>query len=109
MANMKEEAETNTKKNRPSSIKFSMLTSTNYTVWAMRMKIAIKVNKVWETIDPRSKHKEKNNIAIALLFQSIPEALILQVDDLDTAKEYEMQSKEYMTELREYKKHVCKH
>ena len=51
-----------------------MLTSTNYTVWAMRMKIALKVNKVWETIDPGSKAEEKNNMAIALLFQSIPEA-----------------------------------
>ena len=70
----------------PSSIKLPMLTSTNYTVWAMRMKIALKVNKVWETIDPGSKTEEKNNMAIALLFQSIPEALTLQVGDLDTAK-----------------------
>lgn len=30
----------------PSSIKFPMLNSTNYTVWAMKMKIALKVNKV---------------------------------------------------------------
>lgn len=50
------------------------------------MKIALKVNKVWETIDPRSKHEEKNNMATALLSQSIPEALTLQVGDLDTAK-----------------------
>ena len=52
----------------------------------MQMKIALKVNKVWETIDSGSKHAEKNNMAIALLFQSIPEALTLQVGDLDTAK-----------------------
>lgn len=29
---------------------------------------------------------EKNDMAIALIFQSIPEALILQVGELDTAK-----------------------
>lgn len=52
----------------------------------MRMKIALKVNKVWETIDPANKVEEKNDIAIALVFQSIPEALTLQVGDLDTAK-----------------------
>ena len=86
MTDVKEEAATNSKESGPSSIKLPMLTSTNYIVWAMRMKIALKVNKVWETIDPGSKHEEKNNMAIALLFQSVPEALILQIGDLDTAK-----------------------
>ena len=52
----------------------------------MKMKIALKVNKVWEAINPGNKHEEKNNMAIALIFQSIPEALTLQVGDLDTAK-----------------------
>ena len=85
MAEVKEEA---TMKNKEvgSSIKFPMLNSTNYTVWVMRMKIALKVNKVWETIDPGSKDEEKNNMAIALLFQFIPEALTLQVGDLETSK-----------------------
>ncbi|KNA02920.1 hypothetical protein SOVF_214050, partial [Spinacia oleracea] len=48
--------------------------------------VALKVHKVWETIDPGTKDDDKNNMAIALLFQSIPEALILQVGDLDTSK-----------------------
>ena len=74
------------KDNGPASIKFPMLTSSNYTVWAMRMKVALKVSEVWETIDPGSKDEKKNNMAIAFLFQSIPEALILQVGDIDTAK-----------------------
>lgn len=86
MADAKEEIEITTKATGPTSIKFPMLSSSNYTVWAMHMKIALKVNKVWETIDPNNRHEEKNNIATALLFQSIPEALVLQVGDLDTAK-----------------------
>ena len=65
MTDVKSEIE---KKTGPSSIKFPMLSSSNYTVWAMRMKIALKVNKVWEKIDPRSKHEEKNDLAIALIF-----------------------------------------
>lgn len=72
MEEVKEETTLNTKEVGPSSIKFPMLTSSNYTVWAMRMKIALKVNKVWETIDPGTKTEEKNDLAIALLFQSIP-------------------------------------
>ena len=72
MEEVKEETTMKTKEGGPSSIKFPMLTSSNYTVWAMRMKIALKVNKVWETIDPGTKTEEKNYLAIALLFQSIP-------------------------------------
>ena len=70
----------------PSTIKCLMLTATNYTVWAMRMKITLKVHKVWEVIESESTEIDKNNMATALLFQSIREALILQVGDLNTAK-----------------------
>ena len=52
----------------------------------MRMKVALKVHKVWETIKPGEEEAEKSDIARALLFQSIPEPLILQVGNLDTAK-----------------------
>ncbi|CAM8944369.1 unnamed protein product [Rhodiola kirilowii] len=82
----KEGSELKPKKIGPSSIKCPMLNFSNYTVWSMRMKVALKVNKVWETIEPGTKDEEKNDMAIALLFQSIPEALILQVGDLDTSK-----------------------
>ncbi|KAG7578131.1 Zinc finger CCHC-type [Arabidopsis thaliana x Arabidopsis arenosa] len=70
-----------------SSIKCPMLNDTNYTVWVMRMRATLKVHKVWETIDPGSTDEEKHDIARALLFQSIPEALILQVGDLGDAKQ----------------------
>ena len=46
MADVKDETETSNKEAGPSSMKFSMLTFSNYTVWAMRMIIALKVNKV---------------------------------------------------------------
>lgn len=69
-----------------SSIKCPMLTKDNYTVWAIRMKVALKVNKVWEAIEIEDEASEKNSMAIALLFQSIPESLILQVGELDSAK-----------------------
>ena len=66
MADVKSENEK--EKTGPSSIKFPMLSSSNYTVWAMIMQIALKVNKVWETIDPGSKQEDKNDLAIALIF-----------------------------------------
>ena len=69
-----------------SSIQCPMLTMTNYTVWVIRMKIALKVHKVWEAIEEEATEGEKNDMAMALLFQSIPEVLILQVGELGTAK-----------------------
>lgn len=69
-----------------SSIKCPMLNSTNYTVWAMRMKITLRVHKAWEVIESDIVDIDKNDMAMALFFQSIPESLILQVGELDTAK-----------------------
>ena len=70
----------------PSFIQCLMLTSSNYTVWVMRMKITLKVHKVWEVIETESTDGDKNDMAMALLFHSIPKAFILQVGELDTAK-----------------------
>ncbi|XP_048605138.1 uncharacterized protein LOC125582456 [Brassica napus] len=70
-----------------SSIKCPMLSTTNYTVWAMRMKITLRVHKVWEAIEAEQANTEKNDVTLALLFQSIPENLILQVGELENAKQ----------------------
>lgn len=69
-----------------STIKCPMLTTTNYTVWAIRIKLLLKVHKVWDAVESESDVGEKNDMATALIFQSIPEVLVLQVGDLDTAK-----------------------
>lgn len=69
-----------------SSIKCPMLNATNYTVWAIKMKIMLKLHKVWDIIETEGADEEKTNMAMALLVQSIPEALVLQVGELDTAK-----------------------
>lgn len=68
------------------SIQCPMLTSSNYTVWAMRMKATLKVHKAWEAIEGDLSEGDKNELAVALLFQSIPEVLVLQIGELGTAK-----------------------
>ncbi|CAA7059095.1 unnamed protein product [Microthlaspi erraticum] len=70
------------------SIQCPMLTATNYTVWAIRMEVALGVHKVWDVIEEEveTSSNEKNKMALALIFQSIPEALVLQVGGLKTAK-----------------------
>ena len=64
-----------------------MLNSTNYTVWAIKMRTCLKVHKAWEIIETGKDDGDKNDMAMALLFQSIPESLVLQVGDLNTAME----------------------
>lgn len=89
-------ATTKEKENGSSAIKCPMLTTTNYTVWSMRMKAMLKVHKAWESLEPEEVagdkkpeggEGDKGDLARALLFQSIPESLILQVGNLTTAKE----------------------
>lgn len=75
------------RENGPSTIQCPMLNAINYTVWSMRMKAALKVHKVWEAIEPGIAEGEKNDLARALLFQSVPESLILQIGNLETSKE----------------------
>ncbi|KAG7565310.1 Integrase catalytic core [Arabidopsis suecica] len=74
-------------KESSSSIQCPMLNASNYTVWNMRMKGVLRVHKVWDTIEPGNNDVEKNDLARVLLFQSISEAMILQVGEHETAKE----------------------
>ncbi|XP_076948289.1 uncharacterized protein LOC143620482 [Bidens hawaiensis] len=76
--------ETNTNTNSFQCLK---LITTNYTIWAMHMRMLMNVHGVWDTIDPGYGEVKQNNIEIALIFQSIPEAQILQVGNLRMAKE----------------------
>ncbi|KAJ9565988.1 hypothetical protein OSB04_001954 [Centaurea solstitialis] len=69
------------------TFQFPILTSTNYTIWRMRMEVLLGIHGVWDVIDPGSDDAKKNNIVKGFLFQSIPEDVILQIGNLKTAKE----------------------
>ena len=43
-----------------SSIKCPILTATNYTVWTMRMRILLKVHKVWDVVETDIEDDTKN-------------------------------------------------
>nr|GEW01425.1 hypothetical protein [Tanacetum cinerariifolium] len=63
-----------------------ILTSTNYTIWRMRMEVLFGIHGVWGVVDPCLDDAKKNNI-VKGLFQSIPEDLVLQIRNLKTGKE----------------------
>ncbi|XP_022014170.1 uncharacterized protein LOC110913657 [Helianthus annuus] len=75
------------KETNPGSFQCRMLTSTNYTIWSIRMEVIFGIHGVWDVIDPGSDDAKKNNVAKALFFQSIPEEQILQIGNLKSAKE----------------------
>ncbi|GKA12066.1 uncharacterized mitochondrial protein-like protein [Tanacetum coccineum] len=64
-----------------------LLTSTNYTIWRMRMEVLLGIHGVWDVVDPGLADDKKNNIVKCLLFQSIPEDLVLQIGNLKIGKE----------------------
>lgn len=84
-----------------SSFKCPMLTTTNYTVWAIKMKIALQIHDVWEVIEEEEVEGKKNVMAKGLLFQSIPDVLVLQVGELSSAKKVWEAIKEDMSEQKE--------
>ncbi|GKE24898.1 hypothetical protein Tco_1436410 [Tanacetum coccineum] len=59
-----------------------ILTSTNYTILRMRMKVLLRIHGVWDMVDPGLDNAKKNSIVKGLLFQLIPEDLVLQIGNL---------------------------
>ncbi|XP_076961150.1 uncharacterized protein LOC143637709 [Bidens hawaiensis] len=73
-------------------IQCPMLSETNYTIWAVKLKAIFNLHGLWEVIEPTdpapaNPDVKKNNAAIAYLYQSMPEEMVLQVANLATARE----------------------
>ncbi|XP_076881586.1 uncharacterized protein LOC143529748 [Bidens hawaiensis] len=69
-----------------------ILNSTNYTIWAVRIRAIFNVHGIWEVVEPNAETEaevveKKNNMAIALLYQALPENMVLQIANLTSAKD----------------------
>ncbi|XP_035842221.1 uncharacterized protein LOC118488904 [Helianthus annuus] len=66
-----------------------MLTETNYNIWAIRIKAVFKVHGIQQALEPGKKEVDakKDDMAVALLLQAIPEELVFQVAQFQTTKE----------------------
>ncbi|GJZ61361.1 zinc finger, CCHC-type containing protein [Tanacetum coccineum] len=66
------------------------LKSTNYTVWAIQIKVILEAHGLWEAIEPKENTQvddKKDKATIAFLYQALTEDVILQVAGCETAKE----------------------
>nr|GEU42316.1 zinc finger, CCHC-type [Tanacetum cinerariifolium] len=66
-----------------------MLKPLNYSLWAIRMKIILEANGLWEAIEPNEKTQadnRKDKTVITFLYQALPEDQLLQITKHKTAK-----------------------
>ncbi|GJY49669.1 zinc finger, CCHC-type containing protein [Tanacetum coccineum] len=66
------------------------LKNTNYTVWAIQIKVILEAHGLWEVIESKDNTEvdiKKDKATIAFLYQALTEDVILQVAGCETAKE----------------------
>ncbi|GJU58446.1 zinc finger, CCHC-type containing protein [Tanacetum coccineum] len=66
------------------------LKTTNYTVWAIQIKVILEAHDLWEAIEPKENTQvddKKDKATTAFLYQALTEDVILQVAGCKTAKE----------------------
>lgn len=72
-------------------LSYPMLARGNYTAWAIKMKVFMQAHGVWEAVeikDSGSKVEERiDKIAMAAIYQGIPEDILLSISEKATAKE----------------------
>ena len=68
-----------------------MLDRSNYTAWALKMKVYMQAQGVWNAVepsDPKIAVEEKiDKVELAMVYQAIPEDVLLSIANKKTAKE----------------------
>lgn len=84
-------AETSKLKEGAIGLNYPMFARSNYTAWALKMKVYMKAQGVWEAVESREKgtavDERQDKIALATIYQGIPEDVLLSVAEKETAKE----------------------
>lgn len=70
---------------------YPVLTKSNYTAWALKMRVIMQAHGVWEAIeptDPKSTIEDRTDkIALAMIYQGIPEEMLLALAEKKKAKD----------------------
>lgn len=65
-----------------------MLSRENYAAWAIKMKVFMQALNVWEAVEPKAAvDGRKDKMAMAAIYQAIPEDILLSLAEKQTAKE----------------------
>lgn len=72
-------------------MQYPVLTRTNYVAWAIKMKVFLQAHEVWDAIEPKHPQNvvgvKKDKMAMAAIYQVIPEEILLSIAEKQTAKE----------------------
>lgn len=83
--------EMNKTKDGVTSLNYPMLTRENYTSWSMKTKVFMQASGVWIAIEPKDEkatvEDKVDKLALAVIYQSIPEDVLLSIADKVSAKE----------------------
>ncbi|KAL8107456.1 hypothetical protein AgCh_024022 [Apium graveolens] len=70
---------------------YPMLTKSNYTAWALKMKVYMQTHGIWVAVEPINTKElievKTDKMALAAIYQGIPEDVLLSLADKETAKE----------------------
>nr|GEW10532.1 zinc finger, CCHC-type [Tanacetum cinerariifolium] len=72
------------------SLQCPKLTEINYTTWALMMETILKAYGIWETIVAKegvTTNEKKENTSKVIIFQTLPQDVLMQVAQYSTAKE----------------------
>ena len=68
------------------SLHYPMLTKMNYSVWAIKMRVNLQAQGVWDAVQNEDVDERKDRMALAAIYQAIPEDVLLLLAEKDTDK-----------------------
>lgn len=72
------------------SLQYPMLTRDNYASWCIKMKVFMQAQGVWDAVEPAAGvavETKKDKMALAAIYQGIPEDVLLVIAEKQTAKD----------------------
>lgn len=73
------------------SLNYPMLARSNYTAWSLKMKVFMQAHGVWEAVEPKDPgttvEEKIDKVALAAIYQGIPEDMLLSLAEKKTAKD----------------------
>lgn len=83
--------ETTKNKEGPIGLRYPMSAGNNYTGWSLRMKVFRRAQGVWEAVEPDDPKVavavRTDKVALAAIYQGIPENMLLSLAEKKTVKE----------------------
>ena len=69
------------------SLPYPMLTRSNYTTWAVNMKVFMRAQGVWNAIVDEEVNERQDQMVLVAIFLVAPEDMLLLLAEKETAKE----------------------